>query len=157
MTERTLANIIHERMWSHLVGALDDHPGVTVRDEEPHRELKLGRYRVRCKRHDETSHISTFPTPEALEFWSGRGQLAISGLEEISLAVGYRWLRDQRDVGAPVISYREGVDNPVWAIELGEADDGPTPFTWTPITDPSLPEIDLYEASDIRGEEEGSP
>jgi hypothetical protein len=152
MAERTLANFVHDRMWAYLVDAVGDAPAVFVRDEEPHRELTLGRYRVRCKRHDERNRIATYLTPEARAFW-GEAQLQIPGLQEIKLAVGYRWLREERDIGTPLISYREGWDNLVWAVELGEAADNATPFTWTPITDPSLPQIDLYDASDDRWEE----
>ena len=158
MAERGLASIIHERLWAHLVAAVGDDPEILVRDAEPYRELRLGRYRVRCKRHDEWSRIATYLTPEAREFWSGgNGQLPLPGLGEISLAVGYRWLREERNIGAPVISYREGVENPVWAVELGTAASGPTPFTWSPIIGPTLPQIDLYEGSDIGAEQEESP
>src|SRR5665647_1855539 len=60
MTQRGVANIIHERIWAHLSvelqPLLDD--GVTLVDREPVREVAVtlegGRtYRLRFKRHSE--------------------------------------------------------------------------------------------------------
>jgi hypothetical protein len=115
-------------------------------------------FRLRVKRHRDGDRISTFATPAAIEFWT-QGHPYLDGGTAVTLGAGYRWIRDTRDIGAPVISYRDGKDNPIWAVELQDpAAEGGGPISWTPFTDPSLPLIDLFDASQERedpGREQG--
>lgn len=157
-SKRGLANWIHDRLWAHLsreLYALEDS-GVTVVDREPVREvivqMPIGRgYRLRFKRHSARDAISSYPTASDIAFWGGSGQF--EDMEEINLAAGYRWDEDTGEIGATVLSYREGKSNPLWVIELVEGDAASVrPFTWAPI-EPTLPQIDLERA--VRLDEEG--
>jgi hypothetical protein len=155
MSERCLSNLIHDRVWAHLVARIDNASDVVVHDREPVRELGLLNYRMRIKRHHPGNTISSYPTAAALEFWTQGSMLP--GLEVITLGVGYRWIADERKIGPAVISYRDGMDNPIWEVELDEPQDGTTRIGWTPVTRPDLPAVDLYEAvNDDRQDEEGT-
>ncbi|MFT4189796.1 MAG: hypothetical protein QM621_14625 [Aeromicrobium sp.] len=150
MFQREVAGFIHSRIWDHLTTELDSVDGITFRTAEPHREATvstpLGRsFKIRVKRHSEGDQISSYPTISDLEFWGG-ASISFEGLEQISLAAGYRWDSTLGQIGAPVLSYREGKENVIWAVEVdaGEAD-GLTPITYTPIL-PDLPRIDLADA-----------
>jgi hypothetical protein len=80
---------------------------------------------------------------------------ALGGLELVTLAAGYRWDPELREIKAPVISYRDGKDNPIWAVELAEPDDGASAITWTPIPGgPSLPAVEYGDPAD--GEDAGT-
>ncbi|WP_211374002.1 hypothetical protein [Cellulomonas fimi] len=159
MFQREVAGIVHARIWAHLMAELDSVDGVTFRTEEPYREVRvvtpLGRtFKVRVKRHSEGDRISSYTTPSDVEFWGG-AVLSFDGLEEVPLAAGYRWEAATGDVGAPVISYREGKENVIWAVEVdaGQAD-AAAPLRYTPIAPPGLPKIDL--AASRRDAESGT-
>lgn len=158
MFQREVAGIVHARIWEHLRAELDGVGGITFRTEEPYREVRivtpLGRtFKVRVKRHSEGDRISSYPTPSDLQFWGG-AVVTFEGLEEVPLAAGYRWQAATNDVGAPVISYREGKENVVWAVEVDAgAAGGVEPLRYTPIL-PSLPQVDL--AASVRDEESGT-
>ncbi|HSZ29461.1 MAG TPA: hypothetical protein VK784_06845 [Pseudonocardiaceae bacterium] len=113
-------------------------------------------YQVRIKRHHPDDKISAYPTAAALEFWAQGAQLP--SLEAITLGAGYRWVTEERRVGPAVISYRDGKDNPIWAVELDEPDEGADTIGWRPITRPDLPGVDLFDATRVgeRGEEGSS-
>ncbi|MEV4119482.1 hypothetical protein [Micromonospora sp. NPDC049645] len=116
---RGLANWIHDRLWFHLTDKLDNVPGVTLVDEEPIRELWVGtKYRLRAKRHrEDDGHVSTYPTQAALDFLS-QVQPALEGLERVHLITGYEWNSDSREMGAAVISLRDGKENVIWYEKL---------------------------------------
>ncbi|ROS78718.1 hypothetical protein [Cellulomonas sp. PhB143] len=158
MFQREVAGIVHARIWDHLTADLDGVDGIEFRTGEPFREVRivtaLGRtFKVRVKRHSEDDKISSYPTPSDLEFWGG-AVVALEGLEEVPLAAGYRWVAATGEVGAPVISYREGKENVVWAVEVdADAAGGVAPLRYTPIL-PTLPQIDL--AASQRGDERGA-
>ncbi|MBV9011677.1 MAG: hypothetical protein JO272_06425 [Pseudonocardiales bacterium] len=154
MNERCLANLIHDRVWARLVTAVDGNPEIETIDREPVREIWISQtYRLRIKRHHPHEEISTYPTAAALEFWTQGSQLP--NLEEITLGAGYRWLAEERRVGPAVISYRDGKDNPVWAVELDEPYEGAGAIVWRPITRPDLPDIDLFDATRIDKRDDG--
>jgi hypothetical protein len=155
MSERCLANLIHDRIWAHLVAAVNGNPNIDTIDNEPIREIWLdAQYRMRVKRHHADDTISTYPTAAALEFWTQGSPLP--GLETITLGVGYRWIADVRGIGPPVVSYRDGMDNPIWVVELDEPEDGSVPIRWMPVTRPDLPVVDLYDAArENRSDEDG--
>ncbi|WP_147918842.1 hypothetical protein [Ruania zhangjianzhongii] len=79
--------------------------------------------------------------------------MTLEGMEEVSLAAGYRWNALTGEVGAPVITYREGKENVVWAVEVEGRGQGTTAIHYTPIQ-PVLPDIDL--ATDLSDDERGS-
>jgi hypothetical protein len=145
-SDRGLANWIHDRLWAHLRRSLDDVDLVTLSDNGSTREITVGiRYRARVKRHSLEDRIRSYPTKAALAFWAQTDTL--EGLEEIRLGFGYRWDPEERLMGSTVISLRDGLDKEaIWAVtvDTGNAG-GATEITWTPV-DPSLPQIDLYEA-----------
>jgi hypothetical protein len=148
MHSRCLSNLIHDRIWAHLVHAVQDDDSTVLVEHGPTREVQVGvNLRLRIKRHRFADQISTYPTPTALAFYL-QYALALPGLELVTLAAGYRWHTDLREIGAPVISYREGKDNPIWAVELAEPKTGAEPITWTPITSPELPTIEYDDAAE---------
>jgi hypothetical protein len=153
MSGRCLANLIHDRIWARLVAAVDGNPGIETIDREPVREMWISqKYQVRIKRHHPEEKISTYPTAAALEFWAQGSQLP--SLEAITLGAGYRWIVQERRVGPAVISYRDDKENPIWAVELDEPDEGADTIGWRSITRPDLPTVDLFGATrlDERGE-----
>lgn len=148
MSGRCLANLIHDRIWARLVAAVDGNPSIETIDREPVREMWISQnYQVRIKRHHPEDKISTYPTAAALEFWAQGSQLP--SLEAITLGAGYRWIAQERRVGPAVISYRDGKDNPLWAVELDEPDEVADTIGWRPITQPDLPAVDLFDATRI--------
>lgn len=151
-SERFLANFLHERLWAELVARVSDYPGVEVVDREPRREIESGgRYVIRLKRHRKGDKIATYPTQRALAFWTNEATLP--GLERASLAMGYLWDPELRQVGDSVLSYRDQLDHPVWGVKFARPVKGAASgITWSPI-DPTLPSIDL---SSVLNEEEGT-
>lgn len=121
-SERGLANWISDRLWDHLTQRLGDLDHAVIRELGPVREIIVhDRIRMRVKRHDLNGAIATFPTQTALSFYEQPGQFVIfDGLPEVYLAVGYVWERESREVGAPVVSLRDGVENLLWMYELPE-------------------------------------
>ncbi|GAA1727504.1 hypothetical protein [Brachybacterium phenoliresistens] len=143
-TSRFIANFAHERIWDRLTRQVRGRPGVEIRDEEPIREIRTGTMFVtRVKRHHPGERISTYPTAGALAYWAGRA-ITLEGLEQHSLAAGYYWDRETREIGDAVLSLREALDRPVWGITLERSASAPTGIAWTPI-EPGLPELDLSQ------------
>ena len=157
---RGVANLIHERIWAHLVVELQPllADGVSLIDREPTREvavqLETGRtYRLRFKRHSDRDLISSYSTRTDVAFWGGPAAGTLGGMEEVRLAAGYRWNAETRDLGATVVSYREGKSNPIWAVEINAGGAGAAPISWSPAS-PNLPLVDLERAlnADVEGE-----
>ncbi|KCG05315.1 hypothetical protein P935_02065, partial [Mycobacterium tuberculosis KT-0039] len=69
--------------------------------------------------------------------------------EEVRIAVGYRWDPDTREIGAPLLSLRDGKDHVIWVVELDEPAAG-VKITWTPI-EPTLPSIDFGDLGEDSG------
>ena len=154
-TNRFMANFLHERIWDRLIRSVSPIEGVHVVDREPVRELRSGtRYLIRVKRHHQGDRISAYPTEGSSAFWSN-SVLTLDGLESFSLALGYMWNSDLRAVGDAVLSFRDGKDNPIWAVRLNRDAGAPTGFTWTPVA-PELPELDLTLVARETEEEFGS-
>lgn len=141
-TNRFTSNFVHERVWAHMIDGLDDDAEVAILDKEPRRELTVGgRYVMRIKRHSETERIRSYPTSTALDFWTQKP--ALDGLEKITLAIGYIWDPEERAVKAPVLSLRDGLDEPpVWAIRFQGRGGKANPIAWEPI-EPTDPTLDL--------------
>lgn len=66
--------------------------------------------------------MSTYLTQGALDFLE-QEPATLDGLEEVRLIAGYRWDADLREIGAAVISLRDGSDHPVWMHELDDSAD----------------------------------
>lgn len=154
-TARFTANFLHERIWERLVRAVDGMDGIHIKDREPVRELRSGTaYLMRIKRHHPGDRISAYPTETSSAFWSN-SMLTLEGLESFSLALGYYWDAELRAVGDAILSFRDGKNNPIWAIQLRSAAGTATGFTWTSLA-PDLPEIDLSGVVREAEEETGS-
>lgn len=149
MHSRCLSNLIHDRIWAHLVEAVEADKSAVVHESGPTREVQVGmHFLIRIKRHRRGNAISTYPTETALAFWTQGSTQALDGLELTTLAAGYRWDPDLRAIQAPVLSYRDGRDNPIWAVELDEPHDGTASITWTPLPGPQLPTIDFGDLNE---------
>lgn len=146
-TERGLASWIHDRIWHHLLGQVDGIDDVSVVDQEPTRELYVGiTYRLRVKRHHIDGQVNTYPTQSALDFLGQGGTMPIPTMEEVNLIAGYEWDREERAMGAPLLSLRNGQSNIVWVIELPEVGEqgGDGGAVVRPIVpDPTGPIVDL--------------
>jgi hypothetical protein len=154
MHSRVLSNLIHDRIWARLVADIDDDPATNVIEKGPTREVAVGPHlRLRVKRHHIGDKISTYPTRTAIEFWQQSTNYQIPGLEEVRIAVGYRWDPETREVGAPRLSLRDGKDNVIWAVELDEPAEG-VAVRWTPV-EPTLPSIEFGDLAD-ETEDEGT-
>ena len=143
-SERGLAAWIHDRLWMHLVALLDGVPDVTLTDREPLREIGVGyNYKLRIKRHDLDDGIKTYPTQTALEFLAQvPGQLPFDGMEEVHLIGGYRWIKDERQIGEAIISLRDGT-TVIWTEILSGRQGGTAGGTTLPVTPlPTPPQID---------------
>ncbi|CKN50809.1 Hypothetical protein ERS024265_03242 [Mycobacterium tuberculosis] len=150
MHSRCLSNLIHDRIWAHLVTLIASNPGTSIKDKGATREIVVGAHlRLRIKRHHAGDEISTYPTRTAIEFWQQGSQLAFPGLEEVRIAVGYRWDPDTREIGAPLLSLRDGKDHVIWVVELDEPAAG-VKIPWTPI-EPTLPSIDFGDLGEDSG------
>lgn len=148
-SERGLANWLHDRLWANVTRVLDGIADVSFVDVGPTREIYVGhRYRLRVKRHGLSGAITTYPTQTALAFMV-QDQLALDGLDEVRLCMGYLWDPDLRDASAAVLSLRDGQDEIVWLVELPEAAGGAGIRPLLPIVDgPELPGIDLGDETD---------
>lgn len=154
-TGRFTANFLHERIWDRLVHGVDGMDGIHINDREPVRELHSGTtYLIRIKRHHPGDRISAYPTEASSAFWSN-SIMTLAGLESFSLALGYYWDADLRAVGDAILSFRDGKDNAIWAIQLRRDADNASGFSWTPVA-PDLPEVDLSRVIREAEEESGS-
>lgn len=138
---RTTANVIHDLIWKHLKIRLATNSSVEVIDKEPNQELVIsGRFQIRIKRHTDSDRIATYPTDAAMDFW-GVSE-ALPGFERYSLALGYYWDKETRVFGDAVISFRESLNKPIWAIRLRSNSSNVRGFNYEAIR-PDLPEVDL--------------
>lgn len=123
-SERGLANWLHDRLWSHLVRVLGQHPDIVWRDTGVLREFVVDtRYRLRAKRHDVAGSISNYPTQSALEF-ELQPSRPFPGLEEHRLYCGYLWDVGERGVAGAVLSLHDGQGVVIWLVELLEPSTG---------------------------------
>lgn len=140
---RGLANWIHDRLWHHASGQMIVIDGVFVYERSGTRELIVDdRYRIRVKRHRAGAAVSTYPTQTALDFMEQPdGQRVLQGLEQIRLIFGYEWNHESNDIGAAVLSLRDGHRNVLWVEELHDA---PGPELGLPAREaPDRPDLQL--------------
>lgn len=121
-SERGLANWINDRMWAHLIRLVDGEDGVALIEKGVTREVVIGiNYRFRLKRHDAVGMVASYDTPTFIEWCSqDDGGGVLPGMEETRLIAGYVWDRNLREIGAPVISMRDGKEEILWIEELEE-------------------------------------
>jgi hypothetical protein len=146
-SERGLAAWIHDRVWYHLVAALDDHPNVVITDKGVLREITVGParslYRFRVKRHHVDGDVSTYPTQLALEFLAQVEGDMLEGFDELHLIAGYKWNREERAIEYPVISLRDGRQNLIWEHDLSDWDaDSTGPQELPSVPEPPAPVIE---------------
>lgn len=144
-TNRGLLNWIHDQYFANVLATFENVEGRSVRDEEPIRELYLGSLlRFRFKAHDATDMVSSYPTTAFQEF-AAQEQL----LPEVRLIAGYRWDKEAGQIGEAVVTARNGRNNVLWSVMLGEdrsGEDDEGVFTPRPAPDlPSLPSIGVIE------------
>jgi len=147
-SERGLANWISDRLWAHLAELAEPVSDMTVFEKGPLRELIVGlNHRFRFKRHDDAGSVASFPTAGFLEF-ATQPSAQLPGLEETRLIAGYDWNKDSRDMGAAVMSLRDGKDNVIWKEPLpdvggqaGEEGTGPVPVLSPTRSGPSAPTV----------------
>lgn len=122
-SERGLANWINDRLWAHLGELAEDVSTMDLIESGVTREVMVNStYRIRLKRHGEDGAVASYATPTFLEFArQPSGQLP--GLEETRLIAGYEWIKEQRSIGAGVISLRDGQENVAWQEVIPEIED----------------------------------
>lgn len=150
-TPRGLANRISDSFVAHMLSALDGVDGVDFRERGISRQFVVREKVVLiCKRHDAKDKISSYPTRSALDIWGGA--ITLDGLGTINLAAGYRWDKDLREIGVPVLSYRKALRaRPSWVVDLSrDADDVAAPVRIVQPTGPSFPVLDLPDFGEQR-------
>lgn len=150
-TSRGLANRISDSFVAHMIAALDGVDGVVFRERGLARQFVVREKVVLiCKRHDAKDKISSYPTRTALDVWGGVATL--EGMGTINLAAGYRWDKELREIGVPVLSYRRGLRaRPTWVVDLNRGEGGAAaPVRIVPPTGPSLPTLDLPDFGEQR-------
>jgi len=161
--ERGLANWISDRLWAHLLSLADSISDMSVVEKGPLREVLIGvNYRFRVKRHDEEGNIASYETPSFLDFvLQEPSEAKLPGLEETRLVAGYEWNKELRDIGAAVISLRDGKENVIWKEQLPEPADESTGLGHVVTPEqagPTAPIIDLPreigEATEERPEDQ---
>lgn len=159
-TDRGLLTWCHDRAWAHLGAVFDEVGEVSFVDQAPLREMYVGtRYRLRFKKHGLQDQVTTYPTQTALAFLE-QGACTLDGLDEVHLVAGYRWDPVLREVGAGVVSLRDGKQNVIWTHVLAEPEgsvQAATPIL--PATGPQTPLIDMpaaHEDDDRAGGDERS-
>lgn len=153
-TERALAGVIHDRLWSNLTHNIEEEvPGVSTSDNGTTRSICVNdRVILRIKRHTEEGQISGYRTRASGDFYMG----TLAGMEIENLAVGYEWLRDAREIGRAVLSKQRSTNaEPVWVIGLRPAAGGIVSLPYDPIIPPQS-EFDLTEIVASNAEEANS-
>ena len=140
-TERTLAGVIHDRLWVNLTTDIESEvPSISVKDNGTTRTICIDdRVALRIKRHTTEGQISGYRTRGSSDFYMG----TLAGLEVENLAIGYEWLRDSREIERPVLSkQRRTNDDPLWVIGIESPMEGVRPIPYEPIIPPQS-EFDL--------------
>lgn len=150
-TERTLAGVIHDRLWVNLTDNIETAvPGIAVSDNGTTRSVCIDdRVALRIKRHTAEGHISGYRTRGSGDFYMG----TLAGLEVENLAIGYEWLRESREIGRPVLSkQRQTNTDPIWVVSIESPGAGVHPIPYEPIIPPQA-EFDLRDIVAAEAEE----
>lgn len=147
-TQRGLHNWLHDRMFANALAEVDSLPDVAVIDREPIRDLYFGgQFRVRMKAHHAGDLVTAYPTAASLDFYSQGWQPTFPSMEEVRLVAGYRWDPELRQMNEAVISYRDGREKVLWAVELIQATQSGI-MHFKPHELPPMPEIELGDLGD---------
>lgn len=155
-TQRGWLNWVHDQFFANMLVTVDEKcDDASVRDVEPRREVYFGSlFRFRFKKHDEHDLVASYPTDGFLDFAE---QDPPQLLQEIRLIGGYRWDREVSQIGAPLVSARDGRNRVLWVYEL-EADSGTggtTHFEPKAPSDSGGPNLPVVEAMNARLSREG--
>ncbi|MCK7661998.1 hypothetical protein [Corynebacterium antarcticum] len=141
--KRTIACFIHDRLWHHLCVQIAPFEQTTITDKDPTREICIGLgLRLRIKRHTFDAKISNVPTQTAMDFYDPN-MPTFDGMEEVHLALGYTWLKDQHAIGAPVLSFRHNLNEPAWCVKLKTDEEESVGYIWSDVEVPELPDMDI--------------
>ena len=160
-SERGLAGWIHDRLWAALVELLNLNPDVYLFESGPTRDVIVtDRFRIRVKRHDLAGNVASYPTQGAFEFFAQPSIPTFDDMDQVHLVAGYCWTKDLRDIGAAVMSLRDGKFNVIWLTDLdaraaaraGTIGVAPTPIS-PEIDTPVAPVIELAVSEDAGIEE----
>lgn len=149
--KRTVANLIHDWMWTAVTTALADAPHVTIIDRDPRRELviqveseKRLSYRLLLKRHHLDGSTSSYQTQTVIDFELQGPNQTFPGYGEVRLKAGYEWDGETRTMGGPLITLRDGHDNVLWTLPLAPHEEtGGGTVTQPTTPEPVLPTIDV--------------
>lgn len=133
-TERTIADIIHDRLWFHLTSNIDDlGVPVSVTDDGTTRSICVeDRIGLRVKRHNAAGEISGYRTRGSGDFYS-----SLAGLEVENLAIGYEWDAELSEIGKAVLSKQRNTGSkPLWVESLERGEAAATPIVTTPLVAP---------------------
>jgi hypothetical protein len=122
---RTLADMIHDWMWSDLRQQLDSLSHVNLIDKDPKREIAVRvhsddrlSYLLRIKLHHLDGRTSSYQTQSVIDFELQGVTQTFPGWGEVRLEAGYEWDKETRTIGEPVISLRHGRNNIIWVCQL---------------------------------------
>jgi hypothetical protein len=123
--KRTVANLIHDWMWTAVTTALADAPHVTIIDRDPRRELAIQveseerlSYRLRLKRHHLDGSTRSYQTQTVIDFELQGPNQTFPGYGEMRLEAGYEWDDEIRTMAGPLITLRDGRDKVLWTLPL---------------------------------------
>jgi hypothetical protein len=124
---RTIADLIHDWMWTDVKQQLDLLPHVNLIDKDPRREIAVRvhseerlSYLLRIKLHHLDGRTSSYQTQTVMDFELQEVNETFPGWGEVRLEAGYEWEKDTRTMGAPVISLRHGRNRIIWVHQLPE-------------------------------------
>ena len=156
-SSRGLANWIHDRLWHHLVTELYGQDRVRVLDSGSTREIFVDdKYRVRVKRHSRTGAVVSYPTRAAIEFMEQPQLFTSDGYPEHHLIVGYEWDQKRFEIGQTVLSMRDGIDNVVWLVALGDEHTEARLPAVPPVESPQRPVVDVRPQGGVTSAPEAS-
>lgn len=157
---RTLADMIHDWMWSDVKQQLDSLPHVNLIDKDPRREIAVRvqspdrlSYLLRIKLHHLDGRTSSYQTQSVIDFELQGVTETFPGWGEVRLEAGYEWDKDMRTMGAPVLSLRHGRNKIIWVHQLPDSSAPPqdgslAPRPVRPGPTPPVVEVPGDEADD---------
>jgi hypothetical protein len=157
---RTIADLIHDWMWTDIKQQLDLLPHVNLIDEDPKREIAVQvhseerlSYLLRIKLHHLDGRTSSYQTQTVLDFELQGTNETFPGWGEVRLMAGYEWDKATRSMGAPVISLRDGRNKIIWVHQLPDQG-GTSGVTVARPVGPGAPTLPVVEAPSRHSEEQ---
>jgi hypothetical protein len=155
---RTIADLIHDWMWTDLRQELDLLPHVNLIDQDPRREIAVRvqspdrlSYLLRIKLHHLDGRTSSYQTQTVMDFELQGENDTFPGWGEVRLEAGYEWDKETRTIGEPVISLRHGRNRIVWVHQLSAPASSAAGTVLRPTsTPPTLPTVEVRDQDVIR-------